>query len=57
MLLVGERGKGARQLLLDEAAHGENAAADHLHLGVELLVRMLGHGHGSVESFVSRIFR
>ena len=33
----------ARQLRLHEAAHREHAAADRLHLGVELLVRVFGH--------------
>ena len=56
--LVGEGGECARQLLLDEAAHGQDAAADQFHLGVELLVRVFGHGSRPLfASDVNRICR
>ena len=36
------------ELRLDEPAHRQDAAADRLHLGVELLVRVFGHRKSSL---------
>ena len=42
-LLALEKLDRARELRLDDAAHRQDAAPDRLHVGVELLVRVLGH--------------
>ncbi len=43
VVLLLERLDRARQLLLDDPAHRQDARADRLHLRVELLVRVFGH--------------
>jgi hypothetical protein len=42
-LLALEELDRARELRLDDAAHRQDAAPDRLHVGVELLVGVLGH--------------
>jgi hypothetical protein len=43
VVLLLERFDCARQLLFDDAAHRQDAGANALHLGVELLVRVIAH--------------